>query len=61
MSEVEMVAMAKNQDKPAPDVAGQDQSEVHRRQRSRNLAVAGILVGLAVLFYFVAIVRMSGS
>lgn len=35
-------------------------AELKRRQRSKNLALAGVLVGLAVLFYLVAIARMGG-
>ena len=35
-------------------------AEIKRRQRSKNLALAGVLVGLAVLFYLVAIVRIGG-
>ncbi len=35
-------------------------AEMKRRQRSKNLALAGVLVGLAVLFYLVAIARMGG-
>ena len=56
-----MVAMVKDNDSSGPEDAGRHPSEVHRRQRAKNLAVAGVLVGLAVLFYFVAIVRMSGG
>lgn len=40
---------------------GRDPGERRRRLRSRNLAVAAILGALAVLFYVVAIVKMSGS
>lgn len=36
-------------------------SEMHRRQRGKNLALAAVLVGLMVLFYVVVIVRMSGA
>lgn len=36
-------------------------SEVHRRQRGKNLALAGVLIALMVLFYVVAIVRMGGG
>lgn len=36
-------------------------SEVHRRQRGKNIALAAVLFGLAVLFYIVAIVKMGGS
>ncbi|MEJ1993633.1 MAG: hypothetical protein P8X75_00285 [Limibacillus sp.] len=34
-------------------------SEVHRRQRGKNLAMLAGLVTLVVLFYIVAILRMS--
>jgi hypothetical protein len=40
---------------------GRDTGERKRRLRSRNLAVAAILGALVVLFYVVAIVKMSGS
>lgn len=36
-------------------------SEVHRRQRRKNLAVLLALVGFCVLVYFVSIARMSGA
>lgn len=48
--------MAENKDK-----GRRFYSEVHQRQRSKNLAVLGILVGLVVLFYVVAIVRIGGA
>jgi hypothetical protein len=32
-----------------------------RRQRSRNLAMLAVLGGLAVLFYVITIVKMSGT
>ena len=35
-------------------------AEIKRRQRSKNLALAVVLVGLAILFYLVAIVRIGG-
>jgi hypothetical protein len=34
-------------------------SEMHRRQRRKNLAVAAAIVGWAVLFYIITIVRMG--
>jgi len=36
-------------------------SEVHRRQRKKNLALFVVLAGFAVLVYFVALVRMGGG
>jgi len=34
-------------------------SEVHRRQRGKNLAMLAGLVALVLLFYVIAILRMS--
>jgi len=36
-------------------------SNMHKRQRSKNLTMLAVLVGLVVLFYVVAIVRMGGG
>lgn len=36
-------------------------SEMHRRQRSKNLAMLAALLGLVVLFYVTALVRMGGN
>jgi hypothetical protein len=36
-------------------------SEMHRRQRGKNIALGAVLFGLVVLFYIVAIVKMGGS
>ncbi|NJO34062.1 MAG: hypothetical protein HC869_13900 [Rhodospirillales bacterium] len=36
-------------------------SEVHRRQRKKNLALFFLLAAFAVLVYFVALVRMGGG
>ncbi len=35
-------------------------SEVHRRKRGKNVALALALVAFIVIVYFVAIVRMGG-
>ncbi len=35
--------------------------EMERRRRTRNLAVGGVLLGLAILFYLITIVRMGGE
>lgn len=51
-------------DKQAPDGRSADDrqpSEMHRRQRGKNIALALVLFGLVVLFYIVAIVKMSGG
>jgi hypothetical protein len=36
-------------------------SEVHRRQRKKNIALFVLLAGFAILVYFIAIVRMGGG
>jgi hypothetical protein len=36
-------------------------SEVHRRQRSKNLVTAGFLLALVVIFFVLALVRMGGQ
>jgi hypothetical protein len=50
-----MDAMAEENDKK------RQPSDMHRRQRSKNLTMLFVLGGLAVLFYVVAIVRMKGG
>jgi hypothetical protein len=37
------------------------EQERKRRERQRNIAIAWILVGLAVLFFIVTIVRLGGN
>jgi hypothetical protein len=49
--------MAQNRQNP-----GTPRSEAdRRRQRRKNLALAGVLAIFAILVYFVAIVRMRGG
>lgn len=36
----------------------EEEAEFKRRQKSRNLVLGAILLGLAVLFYMITIVRM---
>ena len=36
-------------------------SEMHRRQRGKNIALGLVLFGMAVLFYIVAIVKIGGG
>ena len=55
------MVVARNNGKQAPKVVDQDFIEPKRRLRAKNLAVAGVLAGLALLFYLVAIVKMSGG
>ena len=36
-------------------------SDMHRRQRTKNLVVAGFLLALVVIFFILSIVRMGGQ
>jgi hypothetical protein len=36
-------------------------SEVHRKRRSKNLALMAVLVAFVVLVYLVSLVRMGGA
>ena len=36
----------------------EEETELRRRQKSRNLVLGGILLFLAILFYMITIVRM---
>jgi hypothetical protein len=36
-------------------------SEEQRRRRAKSIAIAALLAGLAVLFYLITIVKMSGA
>jgi hypothetical protein len=36
-------------------------SEEHRRKRGRNLALAGFLLFLVIVFFVVSIVKMQGG
>ncbi len=33
----------------------------HKRQRVKNLALAGVLLALMVLFYLITLVKMGGT
>ncbi len=35
-------------------------TDVHRRQRAKNLVVAGFLVAVAAIFFLLTLVRMGG-
>jgi hypothetical protein len=37
-----------------------EKAEFQRRRRGRNIALALVLVGLAVLFYLITIAKMAG-
>jgi hypothetical protein len=52
--------MTEKPDKAESETKLNSSAEKQRRQRSKNFALAGVLVGLAVLFYLVAIVRIGG-
>lgn len=36
-------------------------TDMHRRQRGKNLVVAGFLLALVVIFFVLALVRMGGQ
>ena len=36
-------------------------TEQHKHRRSKNLALAGTLLGLAVLFFAITLVKMGGA
>ena len=40
---------------------GQWKGDAHRKQRRKNIVLMLVLVGLAVLFYLITIVRMGGN
>ncbi len=52
--------MTEPQNPTPPRRHGAD-TDVHRRQRGKNLAVLGALVAFIVIIYVVAMVRMSGG
>lgn len=39
----------------------QAHSDLHRKQRSKNLALMAVLVAFVVIVYLVALVRMGGG
>lgn len=41
-------------------MVGQSDEE-RRRQRSRNIALAAVLIGLVALFYVITMVRIGGA
>ena len=36
-------------------------NQKHKRQRNKNLALAGTLVGLVVLFFAITLVKLGGA
>jgi hypothetical protein len=36
-------------------------TEQHKRQRVKNFALAGFLITLVVLFFFITLVKMGGA
>jgi len=36
-------------------------SDMHRRQRTKNLVMAGFLLALVVIFFLLSLVRMGGQ
>jgi hypothetical protein len=45
-------------DKHPPRPSPADAEQIRRRRRGRNLAILAVLVGLAILFYAITIVKM---
>ena len=39
----------------------EEDSEIKRSQKSRNLVLGGLLLFMVVLFYFITIVRIGGQ
>lgn len=50
-----------NEKQPSEAADGRQPSEMHRRQRGKNIAIAAVLFGLVALFYVVAIVKIGGN
>lgn len=60
MSELVMNENENENEKQTGEAAdGRQPSEMHRRRRSKNIALGLVLFGLVVLFYVVAIVKMG--
>jgi hypothetical protein len=38
-----------------------ESAELHRRRRTKNIALAGVLLALVTIFYVVTVVRMGGQ
>lgn len=38
-----------------------DDPEYRRRMRRRNLALAGVLLGLVLLFYVITVIKVGGA
>jgi hypothetical protein len=55
------LAMDDNQKQTGKEAEDRQPSDLHRRQRGKNIALGAVLFGLAVLFYIVAIVKMGGG
>ena len=53
--------MDDKQTKAGKEAGNSQPSDMHRRQRGKNIALGLVLFGLAVLFYVVAIVKMGGN
>lgn len=47
------MSLAMNDDRRPGD------SDMHRRQRTKNLVMAGLLLGMVVIFFLLTIVRMG--
>jgi hypothetical protein len=53
--------MANKDQKPPFFGGGEWRSDMHRRQRRKNIALVLALLGFALLFYLVTIVRLGGN
>lgn len=50
-----------SKDKPPVFGGGEWRSDVHRRQRRKNIALVLTLLGFALLFYLITIVRLGDN
>ena len=55
-----MTALVKDDPQEFDGNIRRDPRQVHRRQRTKNLVVGGLVIGFVLIVYFVSIVRMSG-
>lgn len=55
------LVMNENEKQTRDSADDRQPSEMHRRQRGKNIALGLVLFGMAVLFYVVAIVKIGGS
>lgn len=56
-----MADRTKNTDKNAKRPEPKTGAEMQQMRKARNFWVLGLIVGLAVLFYLITILRMAGA